>query len=106
MDYKKLGRKIKICRIERSWTQEQLAQKACISTSFLGHIERGSRIASLETFSNIATALNINADYLLADSLATNRHCFEKERDSIHSLICNAIELIERILQYDDRLTN
>ena len=33
--------------------------------SFFGHIERGTRIMSLETFASICTVLDTNADELL-----------------------------------------
>ncbi len=42
-----------------------LAEKCGISMSFLGHIERGSRIMSLETFVSICQALDTDADALL-----------------------------------------
>ena len=50
-------------------TQEQLAEQAGISLSFLGHIERGTRKASLDTLVGIANALKISTDILLQDSL-------------------------------------
>lgn len=50
-------------------TQDQLSEKAGISLSFLGHIERGSRKSSLETLVSLANALEVSADYLLQDSL-------------------------------------
>lgn len=36
-----------------------------MSTSFYGHIERGSRKASLETLLSISTALDTTTDYLI-----------------------------------------
>lgn len=45
-------------------TQEELADKADIHYSFLGHIERGSKKASLETISKIADALDVPIDRL------------------------------------------
>ena len=52
-------------------TQEQLAEMTGISASFLGHIERGSRVASIDTLVALCNALNVRADYLLAGSLNT-----------------------------------
>lgn len=71
MDYRALGRRVRQQRHRQQYTQEQLAEKADISTSFLGHIERGSRVASLETLVALCNALNVSADYLLAESLHT-----------------------------------
>ena len=70
MDYEKLGKQIRDLRKFHDMTQSQLAAEAGLSTSFLGHIERGSRKASLETFVALANALGAQTDMLLRDSLA------------------------------------
>lgn len=57
VDYAAMGRRISRLRREKHWTQEMLAEKAHISLSFLGHIERGTRIASLESIVRISSAL-------------------------------------------------
>ncbi len=69
MDYKDLGARVRIARRKRSWTQEQLAEKVGISGSFLGHIERGTRVASLETFVALCNELKVVPEYLLCSSL-------------------------------------
>lgn len=71
MDYKDLGRRVRECRKQQKMTQEQLAESTGISASFLGHIERGSRVASIETLVALCNTLNVKADYLLAGSLST-----------------------------------
>lgn len=68
MDYIDLGRRVKELRRKQSLTQEALAEKLDISTSFLGHIERGTRIASLETLVKLCIALDTDPNYLLAAS--------------------------------------
>lgn len=69
MMYAQLGRRIKQQRTLARMTQEKLAEKAGISLSFLGHIERGTRKASLDTLVKICNALNISPNLLLQDSL-------------------------------------
>ncbi len=69
MDYVALGRRIRVERKARKWTQAQLAQQVNLSISYLGHVERGSRKASLETIIAIANCLRVTPDFLLADSL-------------------------------------
>jgi transcriptional regulator with XRE-family HTH domain len=71
--YTALGKKIRKARQARMLTQETLAEKSGISASFLGHIERGSRKASLETVINLANALGVGANELLAESLVFMR---------------------------------
>ena len=65
LDYRKIGMRIRQVRKTRGWSQDALAKKCGISMSFLGHIERGTRIMSLETFVNICMALEADADELL-----------------------------------------
>lgn len=69
MDYIDLGQKIRRQRTQLNWTQEALAERIGVSTSFVGHIERGTRKASLETLVSVANVLNVSLDYLLANSL-------------------------------------
>lgn len=69
MDYVDIGRRVHRQRLAQGLTQEQLAEKINVSTSFVGHVERGSRKASLETMVAIANALGLSMDYLLSAAL-------------------------------------
>ena len=69
MNYKDLGRRIRSLRQKQHLTQEQLAEAIDMSASFLGHIERGSRVASLVTLVRICIVLDTNPGFLLAASL-------------------------------------
>lgn len=64
MDYEYMGSQIRKRRRELGRTQEWLAEKAEVSTSFVGHIERGSRKASLETLVKISLVLQCTLDAL------------------------------------------
>ena len=72
MLYQGLGKRIRQQRKLLRMTQEQLAERAGISLSFLGHIERGTRKASLDTLVRICNALQVSPQLLLQDSLADN----------------------------------
>lgn len=65
LDYGRVGMRIRQVRKVKGWSQDELARRCGISMSFLGHIERGTRIMSLETFVNICGALEADADELL-----------------------------------------
>lgn len=65
LDYGKMGNRIRQVRKAKGWSQDELAKKCGISMSFLGHIERGTRIMSLETFVSICQALDADADEML-----------------------------------------
>ena len=54
-----LGKRIREIREKVGVTQEKLAFKAKISPSFLSHVERGTKKASLETMRRIAGALEV-----------------------------------------------
>lgn len=69
MDYVDLGKRVRARRMELNWTQERLAQEIGVSTSFVGHIERGSRKASIDTLVLLANAMEISTDELLEGSL-------------------------------------
>ena len=60
-----IGRNLQRLRAQRGWTQEQLAEKAGISTSFCANIERGIKGVSLPVLYNLANTLGVSVDYLL-----------------------------------------
>ena len=73
MNYVDFGRRVKHLRKEQGITQEELALNVGISASFLGHIERGTRVASLETLVKLCHALNTHPNHLLAFYPASGR---------------------------------
>ena len=68
-DYAQIGAKIREARKKQGISQERLAELADISPAFVGHIERGTRIMSLETFIKICRVMDLSPDYLLFDSM-------------------------------------
>jgi y4mF family transcriptional regulator len=60
-----VGERIKKRRSELDWTQEQLAQKAGISKSFLSDLENGKRSVSANNLLDIARALGVSLDFLM-----------------------------------------
>ena len=65
MNYALMGQKIKLQRKKTGYTQNQLAELVEISASFMGHIERGTRVMSLDTLWRLCVVLNMSADVLL-----------------------------------------
>lgn len=65
MNYKLMGAKIRRIRRGIGMTQEVFSEMVGISPAFLGHIERGTRIPSLETIYRICKATGASADRLL-----------------------------------------
>ena len=76
IDYVEIGRRVRERRRDMRLTQERLAEQVGVSISFIGHIERAEKIASIETMTKIARALNVSMDYLIC---GIRQHC---ERES------------------------
>ena len=66
MNYTDLGHKVRILRRARRFTQEELATQVGISASFLGHIERGTRVLSLDTLLALCDTLDVTPNDLLS----------------------------------------
>lgn len=79
MEYKSIGEKISKRRKELGFTQETLAEKVALSVSYMGAIERGEKLPSLQVFIDIANALKISADLLLADVLEVRNEIIASE---------------------------
>lgn len=65
MDYIAFGQRIRRFRKQKRLTQEALAEQVGISASFMGHIERGSRIASIDTLMQLCHVLGVTPNDLL-----------------------------------------
>lgn len=65
IDYEEIGKQIRILRQKHGYSQEELAELCDISTSFMGHIERGTRKMSLETMVALSVALHTTPNALL-----------------------------------------
>jgi len=63
-----VGKQIRSGRQKARLTIEVLAEASSISPSFLTHIERGTKRASLNTIQRIATGLRISVDKLFSGS--------------------------------------
>ena len=79
VNYQDLGLRVRDARKAKHLTQEQLAEKVGISSSFMGHIERGTRIASIDTLVSICNVLSVSPCLLLGDALTHLRAFGENE---------------------------
>ncbi|RKI66609.1 XRE family transcriptional regulator [bacterium 1xD42-67] len=75
------GRNLQRCRTNANLTQEQVAEKVGISTSFYTNLERGSRSMSIPVLVALADVLHVSTDCILY-----------KESSEIHiANICNLL---------------
>lgn len=65
MKHAEIGRRVRARRMELGWTQEGLAERADISLSYVGHIERGEKIGSLDTMIRLCDCLGVSLDWLV-----------------------------------------
>lgn len=63
---RQLGLTVRAERQARKLTQQELAFEAELSLTYIGEIERGQRMVSLDTLQRVAAAFEITASELLA----------------------------------------
>lgn len=69
MDYSYTGKQIRHYRRQRGMSQSELAAALGLSAAHVGHLERGSRRASLETMVAISRQLAVSLDLLIFPEL-------------------------------------
>ena len=74
-----LGQRIREQRKEKGWTIEQFAERVDLSANYVGDLERGVKIPKLETFIRIVEVLDVSADVLIRDSVASASHVADDE---------------------------
>ena len=79
LDYKAIGKRIKIARIKADLTQERLAEMVEISPTHMSNIETGTTRVSLTAIVSLANALSVTVDDLLCDSVVNCKVQFEKD---------------------------
>lgn len=69
MNKAELGQKLRQARLEKGYTQQSVAELAGIGNVYLGEIERGLKMPSMNSFIKIIQVLDVSADYILRDEL-------------------------------------
>lgn len=80
----RIGRRIRQLRTtgSRRWTQEEMAERAGISVSFVSMIERGERMPHVETLAAIADALTVPLAQLFVEPAEEARERRSPRRQS------------------------
>ena len=66
---KTIGQNIKKYRVAKKMRQEGLAELCGLSSNYIGMLERGEKLPSIEAFIRILNALEVSADLVLVDVL-------------------------------------
>ena len=102
-----IGDRIREARKHQGLTQDQLAERLDISVQFVGQIERGLKLPSMQVFIKLIEVLNVSADYLLRDAVSSGRLFGEnalgrkiaklkpKQRLALEALIDTYIQYLE-----------
>lgn len=75
MDRAAIGARIKEARGIREMTQEQLAEKTGVNTTYISDIERGAKSPSFSLFIKIVDALNVSSDFILRGEIEAGKYC-------------------------------
>ena len=62
---KRFGKAVREARLEAGLTQMALAEKAELTLNYVGEVERGEKLASIDTAARLAGALGMSAADLL-----------------------------------------
>ena len=79
LDYKEIGKRVKIARIRADLTQEALAEKAGLSITHMSNIENGHSKLSLPMAVALANVLSVSVDEFLCDSVIHSKEVFSHE---------------------------
>lgn len=75
MDKVAIGSRLREARNMVKMTQEQLAEKLGIGTTYISDIERGAKFPSLNLFIKIVDALGVSSDYILRGEIEAGKNC-------------------------------
>ena len=75
MDKAAIGAHLRETRNMAGFTQEQLAEKVDVGTTYISDIERGAKFPSLSLFIKIVDALDASADYILCGEISAGKNC-------------------------------
>lgn len=87
------GKRIKQIRKNEKLTQEQMAERLCISLEHYGKLESGKRGCSIDVLVSIATEFNASLDYLILGK----RYCDPTVKQTINGLVAELQELEKRL---------
>lgn len=82
-----IGSRIREFRLKRNLTQEELASKADLHTTFIAHIESGKKACSIKSLEKIASALKIPIYLLLTKSGIISEIAYDHPTKKLISMI-------------------
>ena len=101
-----IGKNIRKFRLARKLRQEDLAEKTDLTTNYIGMVERGEKIPSLETFIKIVNALGVSSDNVLETGYTVKNSMLNEkleklapeDRNRIYEVIDTLVKQSKQIL--------
>jgi len=62
----RIATRVRSLRLERGWSQPELARRASLSNAMVSMVERGERTPSLDALASLAASLEVDTAVLLA----------------------------------------
>ena len=90
INYRLIGKHIKIARKARHMTQEMLAEKMDVSLGYIGQIERGDKLLNLERLAQVCLILQVPIEDMIAG-------CVDQEKESIPAINVLTQEKVDAI---------
>ena len=84
---KEIGFRVKQARINANLTQEEFAEKANVSSSFVSRLENGKILPGIERLYTISAVLNVGLQDLLCDLFRTTKNDSASLTDDINAYI-------------------
>ena len=63
----KFGKRVRALRLQKGWSQEELADNSGLHRTYVGAIERGEQNVSIDNIAKLAKSLNISPGALFKD---------------------------------------
>lgn len=80
-----IGEKIRLLRLQKGMSQEQLALHSGINTSYLGQVERGEKNPTIKTLEKIVSGLDTSLGNLFVIEENPNSH--SKDNNSVLTVL-------------------
>ncbi len=79
LDYSIIGERLKKARIQKGYTQEQLAEKIDVSVAFLSRVERGNAKINLNRLNQLCDLLEISEGNILTGVGSNSNNYLNKD---------------------------
>lgn len=95
-----IGRKVRQERLKHGWTQEELAEKTEMSASFIGQIERGVKVVSIDTLERLSRVFGLKSADFLRETGAAKPHRAEPSMEHKMAGLLKGYSLSEQRVVY------